>query len=339
MKNRIISRDELAQLIDRLVERVDVYAPVREKNGANWGKVGSANEIYLEAVNTHEPAKGFLFPRCEMILKFDQSGNAVEPGLPQEQVVFGIRPCDARALMVLERFFTSEGKTDPYVQARLEKMTIIGVACNRTAPACFCLALGNSPHSSEGMDVLLTDLGDVFLAEPRSEKGEKLIAGLAEAEVKHLERRTELKERVESEITGRIDTTRLKENLPKMFDDPVWERLSLPCINCGACTFLCPTCHCFDVTDETVRGNSARYRVWDSCQFALYSRHASGHNPRFNPAFRYRNRVMDKFYYTTEQMGLISCVGCGRCITVCPAGIDIRQTVATLLSFIDSTER
>ncbi|MGQ9707772.1 MAG: 4Fe-4S dicluster domain-containing protein [bacterium] len=331
MKARVISRPELNQFLDRLIERVLVYAPVKDRTGANWGRVKSSGEIYLEEVNTREPAKGFIFPRCELILKFDQSGNAVESEPPDEQVVFGVRPCDSFGLMVLERFFTSEGRTDPYVKARLERTTVIGLACNQTAPTCFCLALGNSPHSAEGMDLLLTDLGGSFLAEPVTEKGEKLVEGFAEAEEDDFKRRAGLKERVERELGLRIDTTRLKEKLSRLFDHPVWEALALNCSNCGACTFLCPTCHCFDVTDETVRGRTARYRVWDSCQFPLYSRHGSGHNPRFNPALRYRNRVMDKFYYTAEQIGLISCVGCGRCISVCPAGIDIRQTVERVL--------
>ncbi len=335
MKACIVTRNELTQLLDRLISHVDVYAPVREKGTANWAKISSVDEVYLEAVNSREPAKGFIFPRCELLMRFDKNGNPIVPAPIQEQILFGIRPCDARALKVLERFFVQDGKSDPYVQRRVEKTTLIGMACNRTAPTCFCFALGNSPHDTEGLDLLLTEVEGVFLAEAVTEKGEKLLADLSPADETVLRKRAALKSKVESEINERFDVKKLQGKLPQLFKHEVWEVLSLSCVNCGACTFLCPTCHCFDVTDETMRGKSARYRVWDSCQFTLYSRHASGHNPRFDSSSRYRNRMMDKFYYTTEQVGLISCVGCGRCISACPAGIDIRQTVAKLLRIID----
>ncbi|MEO0068948.1 MAG: 4Fe-4S dicluster domain-containing protein [candidate division WOR-3 bacterium] len=331
MKKYLLTRQELSQLLDRLAKETNLYAPVKYKTGANWGKVKNAAEVHLEEVNTREPAKGFIFPRCEVLLRFDQKGNALEPEPPAEQIVFGVRPCDARAIAFLEKFYTIEGKTDPYVKARREKTTFIGLACNRTAPTCFCLALGGSPHDATGMDLLLTDLGDLFLAEPLTAKGEKLIAGYPEAKDEHLTAGAKLREKAEAEIPLRIDTAKLQEVLPKAFASKIWETLALNCVNCGACTFLCPTCHCFDVTDETVRGSTVRCRVWDSCQFTLYSRHASGHNPRLDPRARYRNRVMDKFYYTVEQAGAISCVGCGRCIIACPANIDIRTTVERLL--------
>lgn len=331
MKKYIITRQELNQLLDRWAKETNLYAPIKDRTGANWGKIKTAAEIYLEEINTREPAKGFIFPRCEVLLRFDQSGNGFEPEPPGEQIVFGIRPCDAQAIAFLERFYTLEGKTDPYVKARRERTLFIGLACNRTAPTCFCLALGANPHSTSGIDVLLTDLGDKFLAEPITPKGEKLVNGYPEAKEEDLTAGAKLKEKAETEISLRIDTAKLKEILPKAFESKLWETLALNCVNCGACTFLCPTCHCFDVTDETVRGRTVRCRVWDSCQFALYSRHASGHNPRLDPASRYRNRVMDKFDYTVEQVGAISCVGCGRCIIACPAGIDMRTTVKKLL--------
>ncbi|MEN9979010.1 MAG: 4Fe-4S dicluster domain-containing protein [candidate division WOR-3 bacterium] len=327
MKPRIITRKQLSELLDRLAQEVCLYAPVRDRTGTSWAKISRADEVCLEAVNTVEPAKGFVFPRCEVLLRFDPQGNPVEPEPPPEQVVFGIRPCDARGIAFLVKFYTQEGRTDPYVKARRQKTTLIGVACSRTAPTCFCLGVGGSPQGSEGLDLLLVDLGDELLAEPVTDKGEKLVADLPAAGEKHLTAAAEQKKKVEAEISLRIDTGRLRELLPGLYESGVWQALALTCVNCGACTFLCPTCHCFDVTDETIRGRTVRCRVWDSCQFTLYSRHASGHNPRLDPASRYRNRIMDKFYYTVEQAGMVSCVGCGRCIISCPAGIDIRQTV------------
>ncbi len=341
MKICILTSKELTSLLERLISQsqVEIYAPVKKNETIRWSRISSPEEIYLEAVNTREPAKGFIFPRYELLMRFDKKGNPVVPAPAGDQILFGIRPCDARALKLLERFFVQGEKSDPYVRSRVEKTTLIGVSCNRTASTCFCFALGNSPHDSEGLDLLLTEIGEVIIAEAVTEKGEKLIAGFPPPDEATLRKKAELKSKVEGEIKERIDTRKLQKKLPQLFNHEVWESLSFSCINCGTCTFLCPTCHCFDVTDETVRGKSARYRVWDSCQFTIYSRHASGHNPRFNPSSRYRNRVMDKFYYTTEQIGLVSCVGCGRCISACPAGIDIRQTVAKLQRIIEEMER
>jgi len=331
MNPRIITKDELNRLIDQLINTTKVYAPVRDKTGARWAKISSSTEVYLEEVNTRDPAKGFFFPRCELLLKFDQQGCPVEPKPPGATVVFGIRPCDARGLEFIKKFYTGQDRNDPYVRARVEQTVLIGVACSQTAPTCFCLAVGGSPHSQTGLDLLLIDLGNAYLAQPVSEKGEELSRTYPEADGRSLKLASEVREKVEAEIRTRIDTEQLLAILKDGFNSAVWAELSKRCVNCGICTLLCPTCHCFDITDESVRGKVARYRVWDSCQFPFYSRHASGHNPRFSPSSRFRNRVMDKFYYTVEQVGEISCVGCGRCSANCPAGINICQTVQEIM--------
>ncbi|MEO0071132.1 MAG: 4Fe-4S dicluster domain-containing protein [candidate division WOR-3 bacterium] len=330
MSSHIITQEELNQLIDRLAQDKVVYAPVKDKEGGVWRPIKNSAEIYLDEVNTREPAKILVFPRGELMFEFQPTG-VKEPREPEEQVVFGLRPCDARAIAFLRKFFTEEGKIDSYVQRRAGKSVFIGLACNKVAPTCFCVAVGGGPAQTQGLDLLLTKLDGKFLAEPLTARGEELVAEFPQANETDLAEKEKIIARVSEEIKTRIDTQELKKKLDNGFDHPVWEKLSFPCINCGACTFLCPTCHCFDVTDETSGAQALRIRIWDSCQFALYSRHASGHNPRLNPSARYRNRIMDKFKYTVEMVGEISCVGCGRCIAVCPAGIDIRETVACLL--------
>jgi sulfhydrogenase subunit beta (sulfur reductase) len=160
------------------------------------------------------------------------------------------------------------------------------------------------------------------------------VKNLPEAAADDLAKKEEIADRAAAAITHRIDTGRLKQLLDSADSHPVWEDLSLACVNCGACTFVCPTCHCFDITDETRKGKGARLRVWDTCQFCLYSQHASGHNPRQTSVSRFRNRAMDKFKYTVDMIGEVSCVGCGRCIRECPAGIDIRETVEKLTAVL-----
>ncbi len=326
-KPRIVGREELRALLARLIGERAVFAPV----GDEWRQLKSPDEINLAPGPVREPAKGFVFPRCEVMFRFQDGEAVVPPAAPDERVVFGLRPCDGRALAFIRRFFAGDDKPDPYVAQRLERTLFIGMSCNEALDSCFCSGVGGSPQGTDGLDLLFTDIGDGFVVDVLTERGAAVWPEGREATAAELEKKAEIAERVASRIKTRIDTTALKARLDNRFEDRVWEVLALECVNCGACTFLCPTCHCFDVSDETVRGRTARLRVWDSCQFPLYSQHASGHNPRFQPGARYRNRVMDKFKYTVDMVGLVSCVGCGRCVRVCPAGIDIRETAAEVL--------
>lgn len=337
MNPRTATREQLNSLLDELCRTRELYAPCRTDSWTEFRRTHSSAEIDTTMVNTRLPAKPALFPQCEKMFSFDagaegagSTGTAADT--IAEQVWFGLRPCDAAGLMFLERFFAGSGMADPYVQERRQRTTIVALACNSPADTCFCLAVGGSPAGTKGSDLLITELADRLLAEPLTPSGEALVATLPQAPPDDLERKQEIIRQAEARISLRIDAPALKQRLDKGFEDPVWESLSLPCVNCGICTFLCPTCHCFDVTDEKAGSTIERIRVWDSCQFSLYSQHASGHNPRAHPRSRYRNRVMDKFCYTVEQVGEISCTGCGRCIQSCPMAIDIRETVATLLN-------
>lgn len=328
-----LKKEELNELLARQAQEGRLFAPIKRKNFLQWGKVKSVAEIasFETEINTREPAKSFIFPRSEVMFEFDgeRAVEVFDENLPM--VVFGLRPCEGRAISFLEKFFVENTPADPVVRRRREKITFVGLACDSPAETCFCRAVGGGPYEKKGLDVLLMEVENGFLGEAVSERGERFLTGFpaaTEKEEKEAERR---KKEAEGKIALRIDLERLKTVLDNGYNLPVWERLALECVNCGACTFLCPTCHCFDVADETVRGKKLRMRVWDSCQFALYSQHGSGHNPRLDPAKRYRNRVMDKFKYTVDMVGEVSCVGCGRCVRVCPAGIDIRQVVQEIL--------
>jgi sulfhydrogenase subunit beta (sulfur reductase) len=321
MTQRVITAAALDKLIAAWAQRGAVYAPVKagSKDWTEFRRVTSLTETDFSRVNSKQSAKGLLFPQREVMLRF-KDGKSEEPAAPEEQVIIGIRPCDAVALAFQAKFFVGQGQADPYFKARLEKTTLIGIACNTPAETCFCTAVGGSPSGTRGLDLLLTDIGGKYLAEPVTDRGAALITDMPDPAIGDLEK-----------MPPAVDTAALKRRLDNGFEHPVWDELNLACVNCGACTFLCPTCHCFDVTDEERKGRGARIRVWDSCQFCIYSQHASGHNPRQTSRSRYRNRVMDKFKYTVDMVGELSCVGCGRCIVECPAGIDVRETVEVLM--------
>lgn len=332
MRRAIITREELRRILEERARTGSLYAPVAGRAGYEWKRVSAVAEIAdcSGEPHTRVPAKRFLFPASEEIFRF-RGAEAVESETPGRTVVFGVRPCDGRALAFLMRFFVERAPADPYVARRRENTLFVGIACNEPADSCFCLGVGGGPHSTAGLDALLVPLDErrIYVT-VCTERGAELFSGFPEPAPADEEERRALERRAEEKISFRVDTQKLKEILDRAFEHPVWERLAFPCVNCGACTLLCPTCHCFEVTDEKVRGATSRHRVWDSCQFLLYSQHASGHNPRAHPAARFRNRVMDKFKYTVEQVGEVSCVGCGRCIRVCPAGIDIRSTIEVI---------
>lgn len=331
MKPRLIAQEQFATWVAELVEHGELIAPVRTENWTEFIPIRTAQEADLTCINTKTPAKVLFFPQCETILR-EPDKKSVATDETKSRILLGIRPCDVAALEVLDRIFLDKDYPDPYYRVRRERTALIGIACNQPANTCFCAALGNSPFSSRGLDLLLVDLGGRYLAEPVTARGAALVSSLPEATDADILLRRELEDKARSAIPLRLDPTRLKSLLDSGFEHPAWEELSLPCINCGACTFLCPSCHCFDVSDEERHGVKARIRIWDSCQFCVYSQHASGHNPRALPRARLRNRIMDKFKYTVDDFRLVSCVGCGRCIIECPAAIDIRETVETLLA-------
>jgi ferredoxin len=189
-----------------------------------------------------------------------------------------------------------------------------------------------APLASDGADILLTDLGEAYLAEFLTPKGDALLSmfkgtAAGEAEVKKKEA---LAAQSAGEIRSRVPAHEVKPILDTRFEDPFWNTLHQKCLACGTCTYLCPTCHCFDISDERKGDAGVRIRNWDSCMFPLFTKETSGHNPRPSQKERWRQRVMHKFRYYVDNFGAIACVGCGRCVMACPVNLDIRKIVADI---------
>ncbi len=187
--------------------------------------------------------------------------------------------------------------------------------------------MGGSPYGKEGVDLLLQDIGDKYLIETVTERGEALIEKfpwLEEAENGDLEKAERLSEEAEKAIRSKVSVEDVREKLDRMFDHLAWDEIHQKCVNCGVCTYLCPTCCCFDVLDEEAP-QGKRVRIWDSCQFACFTLQGSGHNPRPSGKERMRQRIMHKFNYYVKNFGEMFCVGCGRCIRECPVNVDIRE--------------
>ncbi|MBI4743016.1 MAG: 4Fe-4S dicluster domain-containing protein [Betaproteobacteria bacterium] len=316
----------------------DAYAPALE-DGVWSYRPASANAA-LAHPNTVQPPKGFAFPQREIFFRFEQiKGEAprltpVQPE-PGRRVVFGVRPCDGRAVPRMDRVF-ADHVDDGYYRARRKDLAYVGLACHKPQSRhCFCKSVGGSPVSTEGLDVLLTDLGERYFALAVTDVGKALMqaGGALFAKAGASERKAVEQAHaaaVAQPQRGVADAAAAPAALKAGFDSPLWEELAQGCIGCGICTFLCPTCHCFDINDEVTGAaplKGQRVRTWDTCQFPDFTMHSSGHNPRDTLGSRLRQRVSHKFRYFHENFGMLQCTGCGRCVSQCPVGIDIVQVV------------
>ncbi len=332
----IITKQELNKLVAAAAKDATFYAPVEGNNGVEYVKTSGDQPITYDYVNVKLSPKGFFFPQKEVMCRF--CGDSLkEVPIPDEKfIVFGGRPCDAKSILELEMIFDDQTSrfTDPYYMTRRKNALVITLACNDPAATCFCTTVGGSPTESEGSDILVSELGEELLFEACTEKGKEFMETYQEFFQQPTDAHFSEKEEQAGQAAGALKVFAIdgiKEKLDNIFEEEVWETVTNNCLSCGACTYLCPTCHCFDISDETDgRGDGIRLRTWDSCQYALFTLHASGHNPRVNRKQRMRQRIMHKFSYTVENNNEIFCVGCGRCVYTCPVNLDIRDMLQTL---------
>lgn len=339
---KIIPKQSVQQWLVELENKdYSIVAPV--KDGARWRfeALEKPADIDLEYSYSTPSPKDVLFPQREPLLAFGETGNggpgkiSVTERLPDEstQVIMGIRPCDARGIALMDSVF-DEDFEDPYYQKRRHNTILVGLGCSRLPSSnCFCTSVGGAPHDTYGLDVLITDLGDDLFVETLTKKGVQLLdmPGKLFREAKQQERNQSKKihelskDTIQREIKN-LDHISTALSRMDLFDAKLWEKESQACISCGICTYLCPSCHCFDINDEVetvspLKGE--RVRNWDNCQFPDFTMHSSGHNPRPDTTSRLRRRVLHKFRYFVDTNGRYLCTGCGRCVSKCPVGIDI----------------
>ena len=337
MNSKILGKNQLTKFIDEFIGEYRVFAPVKKGKIIGFDEIASGKETCLDFQNTKQPPKSVFFPQTEVLFEYKKGEKGLEKAGSgdRDKILLGMRPCDARALVIFDRFFSSGEHEDlPYLQKR-ERTAVVGLACNHPLNTCFCTSLGGSPFGSEGMDLKLVDLGDEYLVEILTDKGEELVEDikwLRDAEESDLNRARDLAEDAENAMKPKISTDGLCEKLDGMFDDPVWEGIHQKCIGCGVCSFLCPTCWCFDVLDEDTGTGVKRVRIWDTCQFPLFTKQGSGFNPRPSGKERMRQRIMHKFNYYPKDFGEFGCVGCGRCVRECPVNLDIREVIRAVMS-------
>jgi sulfhydrogenase subunit beta (sulfur reductase) len=315
-----------------------VHAPQRIGEKTFFLPVKDTAAIVSDYIQTTESPKSLLFPKAELLLSYQRNADVITmtdpPGkeIP-ETILFGSRPCDAAALARFVEFF-AEGHTDAMVMKRREALTIISVSCAKTDAACFCTSCGSSPGDTTGSDLLLTSTFDGrYFVEAVTEKGKALVNAnrtLFE-EIPSI-----AKESFLATMEAVTTPEEITKKLSTAFGDPLWQDASLRCIGCGACAYVCPTCSCFTIEDEGTEHAGDRLRCWDSCAFALFTVHTTGHNPRPTQTERWRQRVMHKFSYLPETNNFLGCVGCGRCSRACPADMNLKEQIVLILGGVHS---
>lgn len=334
MKGKIFEKDQLSEFIDDLRKKRKVFAPINQDGLTCFSEIKSSSEIYLDC-QSKLSSKEIFFPRCETLFTFNKVEGEItleEPKVKDEEIVlFGVPPCEAKSFTLIDKAFSSGEFQDIYFLRRRENTVVIGKSCQSPRTTCFCTTVGGGPFNREGVDFLLHDLGEKYLLEIISKKGEKLIdlykkyENATETDIKMVQ---QIEKNVKESMKSNLDLKNIEEKLDKMFEDPLWKSIYQKCVACGVCTYLCPTCYCFDMFDEQVTSlEGKRLRIWDSCQFPLFTLQGSGENPRPTGKERMRQRMMHKFNYYPKNYDDIACVGCGRCIRECPVNLDIREVL------------
>lgn len=333
--------DALVPWVTTLMERTRVVAPQAEQGTVLYRPLTRVEDAELSRRAT-APPKWVLLPQTEELFRYKKDTDPetgeprvrqTVPGPPPETVVFGAAPCDMHGVDVLDKVFLHGRTRDPYYAARRDATTFVVLACpGPVDAACFCHWTGAGPAEAPGADIVLVRLGQGYALEVQTDRGREL-AALAETVEDDLDADVTAACEAAREAMGRApDLSGLPERFREAFDDAdFWERASGVCNGCGACTYLCPTCQCFDITDEAAGNTGRRLRTWDSCMGAGFTLEASGHNPRPGGAARWRNRLGHKFSYHPESGGGFGCTGCGRCVRACPSCVDIRELVAALM--------
>ena len=324
----------LNRFFGEIAKEQTLIVPVEQAGQVDFGVWNENETVRLDVLKTVKSAKGVFFPQVEDMVRFHMRGKNIEINpaevMNENFVVFGVRACDARSFDLLDRVFLSD-PVDPFYAARRAHGTIVTLACNEPEETCFCSNFDIDAADPAG-DVSAWIVGEELFLRANTEKGKALVDGLEDGDAAPVE---EARKSIRA-ITKQLPLANLNlkgfdgDHLIEKFNDPAWAELSRACLGCGTCTFVCPTCQCYDVRDFDSGNGIQRYRCWDSCMFSDFTLMAHGTN-RPTQAERFRQRFMHKLvYFPSNNDGLYSCVGCGRCLSKCPQGLNIVKVIKAL---------
>jgi len=326
--SEVLSFTVLRTLVDQwLAAGRRVAGPRLVNDRLLYAWVDAAGQLTLDdGPRPRNSIKEFLIPHHETLYGYKLARKRVEltdVAPPQDQqIIIAARPCDAALGPILDHVFNWD-YADAAYNRRRELTTIVTLACRTFDADCFCTSVECRPDDPRGSDAMLHVLDEETL-EIRclTEKGARLFAGHG----KPSDRTAQVNLGPET----RFDLEKLGEFLESEFEDSHWPDLARRCLGCGVCAYTCPTCHCFDIVDEGAGGEGVRARNWDACQLALFTLHATGHNPRSQQFQRQRQRIYHKFHIYPEKFGTLLCTGCGNCTRNCPVGLGVRPVLTAI---------
>jgi len=341
IESAVLKKRDLKAFLDKLSISYDVYFPVKRNNHRFLRKyTGSADDIIIGEVRPVEPIKAFFTPARERVVEGflqDVPGSHRKP-----LAIFGVKACDLQGMKVQDHVFKNHGFKDPFFIRNREQNLIIGADCTCAIDTCFCLALGVQPYPTADFDLNMSTLEDSFLIEAGSDKGRALLEECASLFTQATDHDNEARDAQRAEVIKAVEKNIQTYDIPRHdrfqgiiernYNSEIWEDEAKNCVECGGCTQICPTCHCFLLYDQKDDMQMRRLRVWDSCLLKGYARVAGGGNPRKKLWMRLRNRFDKKFDFFPKVAKVYACTGCGRCISVCPAKIDIRRVLRRLVN-------
>ncbi len=339
MKQRLLKKDNVKGLCIKASKQWETYVPLEDTVGGDTHFVkldGKNNELLLDRLNLDYeslvvPPKVIAFPQLDSLFRF-QGEKIIETVPPaSKKLLFGLRACDVKGILFMDDFFKRNFEDIYYLNRSMDKLLVI-VGCKQPLESCFCTSAKTGPFLEKGFDLQLVDIGDKYVVEIGSERGEEFVNTYRrffdKASKDDIEHSEAAKRNVEESVGLRVDFEKaIKSFCEDKVPEEIYETIAQRCIYCGGCLYVCPTCSCFNVFDDIKAASGARYRNWDACVFEGYTREASGHNPRTEKWLRTARRYEHKLKYDYLATGTSGCVGCGRCLSSCPVNIGISQVI------------
>ncbi len=314
----VIKKSEVHSLLDKLAEKYILIAPKKKGEEINFDYINEGKEACLNYINTKYSPKSFFIPDGETIFKYKKS-NINFYLRKEKRIIFGLRPCDAHSLEVLDNIFLGEIK-DPYYMNKRKNTILIVINCSDSGENCFCQSMGTD--RTKEYDILLSETEKYYVLEDYKKKYKNIIKYFKKSKRPKIKK---LKNK------RKLNSKNIEKKLLKVFKNKKWEKISNKCLSCGGCTIVCPTCYCFNLEDKPDFGGSGeRKRYWSSCMLKGFSR-VSGGNFRQSRTERCKQFVFHKLSYFKEKYGKQLCVGCGRCVEICPTGIDFFREVEKMV--------
>ncbi len=337
---KFIANNNLNAFFEAVSAHLHLYLPTDGTNGKAQYTKWVPGAVMSKQLHTTRSAKDFFFPQTENLVEFKMTGKQIEIIDPRSEhedfAIFGVRACDVKSFDILDSVYLAD-PVDTYYKNRRDHGLVISMACTRPEETCFCGTFGIDATEPAG-DVVCYPTESGYFFDAKTEKGSALLAKIASV----------FEENAEDEVTAQKEkTAAVLKKLPladlcadsfggedgklmKFFEAPQWKELSEACIACGTCTFVCPTCQCYDIKDYDTGHGIKRFRCWDSCMYSDFTKMAHG-NPRLTQVERFRQRFMHKLvYYPANNEGTFGCVGCGRCLASCPISMNIVKVMKAL---------